>query len=86
VQEMSRRFRFWHDRRMLAIHRFQSLCVVNGRWSAHVHVLGLGAEAVFVLHCLDGSPQLRVSYGFKRAEPVRIKVELAAVLAELCKE
>lgn len=31
----------------------------NDHRPAHVHVLGAGGEAVFVLNCPDGPPELR---------------------------
>ena len=35
---------------------------------AHVHVIGADGEAVFILHCPDGPPTLRESFGFKRSD------------------
>jgi hypothetical protein len=51
-----------------------------------VHVKGADGEAVFILHCPEGPPELRESYGFGRPELGRIKDALAAVLADLCEE
>jgi hypothetical protein len=53
---------------------------------AHVHVIGQGGEAVFILHCPDGPPELRESYGFKRPELGRIETALAGVVPALCAE
>ncbi len=51
---------------------------------AHVHVVVGGCEAVFNLHCPDGPPELRESYGFSRQELTRIKAALAAALVTAC--
>jgi hypothetical protein len=53
---------------------------------AHVHVIGAGGEAVFVLNCPDGPPQLRESYGFGRPDVNRIKERLTGEVATLCEE
>lgn len=41
---------------------------------------------MFILHCPDGPPTLRESFGFNGPELSRIEVELAGVLATLCVE
>jgi metal-dependent HD superfamily phosphatase/phosphodiesterase len=72
---------------MPTLHRFNGLRVViylNDHRPAHVHVVGANAMAVFVLNCLEGPPELRENHGFKRSDLAAIKVELAAVLAQLC--
>ncbi|CQR42204.1 conserved hypothetical protein [Thiomonas sp. CB3] len=51
---------------------------------AHVHVKGAKKEAVFVLHCPDGPPELRETYGFGRAELKRVADLVEQHLAELC--
>lgn len=51
---------------------------------AHVHVIGAGGEAVFNLHCPDGPPELRDSYGFGRHDVNRIKEGLVGLIAVLC--
>jgi hypothetical protein len=56
----------------------------NDHRPAHVHVVGAGREAVFDLHCPDGPPELRESFGFLRQEATRIAAGLAAHLAALC--
>src|SRR3546814_3147439 len=53
---------------------------------AHVHVKGADGEAVFILHCTDGPPELRESYGFKLPALGGIKDALQAALAALCAE
>jgi hypothetical protein len=50
------------------------------------HVIGGGGEAVFNLHCPGGPPELRESYGFDRAELVRITDALAEEISALCAE
>ncbi len=72
---------------MPTVRRFDGLRVViypNDHRPAHVHVLGAGTEAVFILNCPEGPPTLRGSYGFTTAELNRIEDVLAAALAALC--
>ena len=57
----------------------------NDHRPAHVHVIGDG-EAVFILNCPDGPPELRESYGFNRSDVARIEAGLAEHLATLCSE
>lgn len=74
---------------MPTVYRYDGLRVViypNDHRPAHVHVKGADGEAVFILHCPEGPPELRESYGFGRPELGRIKDALAAVLADLCAE
>lgn len=74
---------------MPVIHRFDGLRVViypNDHRPAHVHVKGTEGEAVFVLHCPDGPPELRESFGFSRPAVGRIKDAIAGALAALCAE
>lgn len=74
---------------MPTVLRFDGLRVViypNDHRPAHVHVKGADGEAVFVLHCPDGPPALRESFGFNRPELSRIGSELANRLAALCAE
>src|SRR3546814_13527668 len=52
---------------MPTVLRIDGLRVViypNDHRPAHVHVKGADGEAVFILHCTDGPPALRESYGF----------------------
>jgi hypothetical protein len=53
---------------------------------AHVHVIGAGGEAVFLLNCPDGPPELRESYGFSRTEVSRIEADLTVRIPDLCQE
>jgi hypothetical protein len=74
---------------MPTVLRFDGLRVViypNDHRPAHVHVKGTTGEAVFVLHCPDGPPELRESFGFNRPQLSRIKGELTGALAALCAE
>ena len=70
---------------MPTVHRFDGLRVViypNDHRPAHVE----GADGEAVLHCPDGPPELRETFGFNRSEVGRIKDAVAAVLAALCEE
>ena len=72
---------------MLIVLRFDGLRVViypNDHRPAHVHVQGAGREAVFVLHCPDGPPELRESFGFGLADIRRTRSALAQGLDALC--
>ncbi|MDR2195117.1 MAG: DUF4160 domain-containing protein [Gallionellaceae bacterium] len=74
---------------MPTIHRFNGLRVViypNDHRPAHVHVKGADGEAVFILHCPFGSPELRENYGLSRLALEQIKDALAAMLSALCME
>ena len=51
---------------------------------AHVHVIGAGGEAVFILNCPKGPAELREAYGFNRQEVGRIENALSEHLADLC--
>jgi len=74
---------------MPTVLRLGSLRVViypNDHRPAHVHVIGPAGEAVFLLNCPDGPPELRGNYGFARPEVNRILDGLADALAQLCNE
>jgi hypothetical protein len=73
---------------MPAILRFDGLRVViypNDHRPAHVHVIGMGCEAVFNLRCPDGPPTLRENYGFSAKLLGRIVGALTASLAIACR-
>jgi hypothetical protein len=53
---------------------------------AHVHVIGADGEAMFVLNCPNGPPELRESYGFKRSDLSAVVTALIKALAALCQE
>jgi len=74
---------------MPTVLRFGGLSVViypNDHRPAHVHIRGAGSEAVLILHCPDGPPTLRESFGFNTRELGRIEVDLTGALATLCAE
>ena len=50
----------------------------NDHRPAHVHIIGPDHEAVFLLHCPNGPPELRNNYGFDIGELRRIEAHLAA--------
>jgi hypothetical protein len=58
----------------------------NDHRPPHVHVLGPGKEAVFLLDAPTGRPTLRGSLGFTTVELNRIAVRLADKLALLSSE
>ena len=65
---------------MPTVLRFDGLRVViypADHRPAHVHVIGAAGEAVFILHCPDGPPELRESYGFDRRALNRIEHAVA---------
>ncbi|MBX9910967.1 MAG: DUF4160 domain-containing protein [Beijerinckiaceae bacterium] len=71
---------------MAAVLRFDGLRVViypNDDRPANVHVKGKGCEAVFLLHCPEGPPELRESYGFGRVDLRRIEGRLDEALMQL---
>ena len=73
---------------MATVLRLSGLRVViypNDHRPAHVHMLGSDHEAMFNLHCPDGTLELRENYGFSQRELGKIANELAANLAQLCK-
>nr|WP_298414404.1 DUF4160 domain-containing protein [uncultured Halomonas sp.] len=72
---------------MPTILRFDGLRAViypNDHRPAHVHVIGKGGEAVFILNCPNGPPELRESYRFKSVELNRIASTLSDELLALC--
>ena len=56
----------------------------NDHRPAHVHVIGPGSEAMFILNCPGGPASLRSSYGFAGQELRAIEVRLNDALALLC--
>jgi hypothetical protein len=53
---------------------------------AHVHIVGQGGEAVFLLNCPSGPAELREVYGFGRSEVTRLRDSVAAMTASLCEQ
>ena len=56
----------------------------NDHRPAHVHVIGPGQEAVFILNCPDGPVSLRESLGFDVRAIRVLAVALDRMLAMLC--
>lgn len=56
----------------------------NDHRPAHVHVKGADGEVVFILHCPDGPPEMRESYGFKATALGGIEAALNDNLPDLC--
>ena len=52
----------------------------------HVHVIGADGEAVFILNCPGGPPELRESYRFKHPALKAIQEVLTEALTALCRE
>jgi hypothetical protein len=74
---------------MPVVFRFDDLRVViypNDHRPAHVHVKGAEGEAVYILHCPDGPPELRESFGLSWPDVGRIKDAIARELTFLCAE
>jgi hypothetical protein len=71
---------------VLRLGRLRVVIYPNDHRPPHVHVLGAGTEAIFILGCPDGPPTLRGSHGFTTAELNRIEEGLAANLVALCAE
>jgi len=72
---------------MPTVLRFDGLRAViypNDHRPAHVNVIGKGGEAVFILHCPEGPPELRENYRFNTPDLNRIAAALAAELLALC--
>ncbi len=63
---------------------FRVVIYPNDHRPAHVHVIGGGREAVFNLHCPDGPPELRESYGFAVHELNAIARALWDEITALC--
>lgn len=56
----------------------------NDHRPAHVHVKGAEGEAVFILHCPEGPPELRESYGFRLTDLSGMESALNDNLVVLC--
>ena len=72
---------------MPTVARFNGLRVViypNDHRPAHIHVIGPDGEAVFILNCPDGPPELRECYGFKLNAVNAIGREITEELGALC--
>ena len=74
---------------MPTVFRLGGLRVVvypNDHRPAHVHVIGGGCEAVFLLNCPAGPVELRENYDFSSGQLAAIAAELTARIAQLCSE
>lgn len=71
---------------VLTIFGLRVLIYPNDHRPAHVHVQGNGCEAVLMLHCPDGPPELRENYGFSRKDLSKITGALAERMAALCEK
>lgn len=74
---------------MPTILRWNGLRIViypNDHRPAHVHVIGPGVEAVYLLHCPGGPSELRESFGFRIAELNDVASLLDGALGDLCAE
>ncbi len=57
----------------------------NEHRSIHVHVIGLGHEAVFQLDCLAATVALKENYGFSFHDLTRLRGVLLKNLTALCR-
>ena len=64
---------------------FRVVIYPNDHSPEHVHVIGAGCEAVFLLRCPNGPPTLRESFGFKVRSLRRIAAQLRVELHVLCR-
>ena len=72
---------------MPTILRLGSLRVViypDDHRSAHIHVIGQGFRAIFILNCPQGPLGLRQSNGFPEYRVKQIEAALLGHLVELC--
>lgn len=74
---------------MPTIVSFNSVRVVvypNDHRPAHVHLIGIDAEAVLNLNCPDGPPELRENYGFSSRNLSELMSRVTEVLKNLCEK
>lgn len=74
---------------MPTVLRLRNLRVViypNDHRPAHVHVIGNGCEAVFMLGCPNGKITVRENYGFSRMQLTQIQKGLKQRQTVLCAE
>ena len=57
----------------------------NDHRPAHVHVIGVGNQAVFNMHCPDGPPSVRENYGFSLVDLNVFESRIQDVMDSLCK-
>ncbi len=63
---------------------FRVVVYLNDHRPAHVHVIGLGHEAVFKLNCPAGPVTVRENYGFSSRDLIRIAGVLLENIDALC--
>jgi hypothetical protein len=56
----------------------------NDHRPPHVHVIGAGGEAVFLLNCPTGPASLRESYGLSGRELGQVSASLLPNIPDLC--
>ncbi len=75
---------------VLTIFGLRVVIYPNDHQPAHVHIIGNGCEAVFILRCesenFGGDVALRENFGFSRKDITKIAEALTINLALLCKE
>jgi hypothetical protein len=71
---------------VMRIGRLRVVIYPNDHRPAHVHVIGGGCEAVFVLNCPEGPPELRQNYAFSQPELNRVCALLATELITACEK
>jgi hypothetical protein len=69
---------------VLRIDGFRIVVYPNDHRPPHVHVIGGGGEALFILHCPGGPPTLSRNFGFPLAQLNAIVRELDSRIEELC--
>jgi len=65
---------------------FRVVIYPNDHRPAHVHAVKPDREAVFLLHCPEGPPELRENDGLSAAELRRVAAAIAAHLTLCCEE
>ena len=63
---------------------FRVVIYTNDHRPAHVHVMGTGREAVFLLNCPDGPIECRENFGFSQVEANRLTEPLMQCREFLC--
>ena len=66
------------------INGLRVMVYVDDHGPPHVHVVGRGCEAVFVLNCPDGPPNVRMVEGFSDRDLFKIKSYIKLKVAQLC--
>lgn len=69
---------------VLRLDGLRVMIYTNDHRPAHVHVISTEGEAVFVLNCPQGPPELRERHGVSLRTVNRMQKELAFHLSVLC--